>query len=119
MRDTYLQLSLSSLLLLATFQSTGAKGPARSSSMQRTRIEINAEGYQPATVKLRRGVRARVTFVRPTDATCAREVVLPDFGIRRALPLNRPVVVSFTPKKKGEFTFVCGMNMMRGQLIVQ
>ena len=87
--------------------------------MQRARIEINAQGYQPATIKLRRGKRARVTFVRTTDATCAKEVVLPDFGIRRALPLNRPVVVSFTPTKKGEFTFVCGMNMMRGKLIVQ
>ncbi|MGH9961763.1 MAG: cupredoxin domain-containing protein [Pyrinomonadaceae bacterium] len=50
---------------------------------------------------------------------CVKQIVLPDFGIRRALPLNRSVVVSFTPKKKGEFTFACGMNMMRGQLIVQ
>jgi len=45
--------------------------------------------------------------------------VLPDFNIRRALPLNQPVVVSFTPTDRGSFTFVCGMNMMRGQLIVQ
>ncbi|MGH9960322.1 MAG: cupredoxin domain-containing protein, partial [Pyrinomonadaceae bacterium] len=89
------------------------------SKVQRARIEINTQGYQPATLKLRRGVHARVTFVRTTDATCAKEIVLPDFGIRRALPLNQPVVVSLTPNKKGEFTFACGMNMMRGQLIVQ
>jgi plastocyanin domain-containing protein len=35
------------------------------------------------------------------------------------IPLNEPVVVSFTPKRKGSFTFVCGMNMMRGELIVR
>ncbi|MGI8734041.1 MAG: cupredoxin domain-containing protein [Pyrinomonadaceae bacterium] len=118
MRNTYLQLSLSFLLLFATLDRS-RESPPRRSRVQRARIEINAQGYQPETVKLRRDVRARVTFVRTTDATCAKEIVLPDFGIRRALPLNQPVVVSFTPNKKGEFTFACGMNMMRGQLIVQ
>jgi plastocyanin domain-containing protein len=33
--------------------------------------------------------------------------------------LNEAVVVTFTPTKTGEFTYVCGMNMMRGQLIVR
>ena len=80
---------------------------------QRRQAEHIEEGYE------HRGVPARVTFVRKTDATCVKEIVLPDFGIRRALPLNQPVVVSFTPTKRGAFTFVCGLNMMRGQLIVQ
>lgn len=87
--------------------------------VQTTRIEITTKGYQPTSLKLRRGVPARVTFLRTTDATCVKEIVLPDFNIRRALPLNQPVVVNFTPTKRGSFTFVCGMNMMRGQLIVQ
>jgi len=87
--------------------------------VQTAKIEINTRGYQPGSLKLRRGVRARVTFLRTTDATCAKEIVLPDFNIRRALPLNQPVVLTFTPTIRGTFTFVCGMNMMRGQLIVQ
>lgn len=87
--------------------------------IQTAKIEITAKGYQPANFKLRRGVKARVTFLRTTDATCVKEIVLPDFGIRRALPLNQPVVVTFTPTRKGSFTFVCGMNMMSGQMIVQ
>jgi plastocyanin domain-containing protein len=87
--------------------------------VQTAKIEINTKGYKPTSLKLRRGIRARVTFVRTTDATCAKEIVLPDFNIRRALPLNQPVVVTFTPTNRGTFTFVCGVNMMRGQLIVQ
>jgi len=87
--------------------------------VQTAKIEINTKGYRPNSLKLRRGVRARVTFVRTTDATCAKEIVLPDFNIRRALPLNQPVVVTFTPSHRGAYTFVCGMNMMRGKLIVQ
>jgi len=87
--------------------------------VQTVRIEISAQGYQPSHFRLRRGVPARVTFVRTTDATCVKEIVLPDFKIRRVLPLNQPVTIAFTPTRKGTFTFGCGMNMMSGQLIVQ
>jgi len=87
--------------------------------VQMAKIVLTTKGYQPASLKLWRGVPARVTFLRTTDATCVKEIVLPDFGIRRTLPLNQSVVVTFTPARKGIFTFVCGMNMMRGQMIVQ
>jgi len=86
---------------------------------QQVTIKITEQGYEPMNFKLRRGVPARVIFLRTTDQTCAKEIVLPDFNIRRELPLNRRVTVSFTPKDKGALSFVCGMNMMRGQLIVE
>ncbi|PQV63601.1 Cupredoxin-like domain-containing protein [Abditibacterium utsteinense] len=35
------------------------------------------------------------------------------------LPQGQEVPVEFTPDKAGEFTFHCGMNMVRGQLIVK
>jgi plastocyanin domain-containing protein len=87
--------------------------------LQTASVKITERGYEPYIVKVRRGVRTRITFVRTTDATCATEVVFPGFGIKRELPLNHPVVITHTPSKKGEFTFTCGMKMMRGKLIVQ
>jgi len=33
-------------------------------------------------------------------------------------PLNEPVTVDSTPRK-GEFTFACGMGMIKGKLIVE
>jgi len=92
---------------------------SRKPKTQTSTVRITERGYEPITLKLRRGVAARVTFLRTTDHTCAKEIVLADFNIRRALPLNQRVTVSFTPQQKGTFTFICGMNMMRGQLIVQ
>ncbi len=86
---------------------------------QHARIEITAQGYTPGSVKLRRGVPARITFFRTTDATCGKEIVIADYGTSRALPLNQPVVVSFTPKNTGDVGFACGMNMMRGKIIVR
>ncbi|MDQ6788182.1 MAG: cupredoxin domain-containing protein [Acidobacteriota bacterium] len=86
---------------------------------QKAKVQITHQGFQPASLTLQRGVSAQITFLRTTDATCAKEVVFADYGIRRELPLNKEVIVSFTPKKAGEFTFSCGMNMMRGKLIVK
>jgi plastocyanin domain-containing protein len=57
--------------------------------------------------------------VRTTDKTCGTEVVFPALGIRRPLPLNEPVVIEFTPKSFGEIAFVCGMNMLRGTVVVE
>ena len=37
----------------------------------------------------------------------------------RALPLNQPVTIDFTPRAAGELTFVCGMNMLRGAVVVR
>ncbi|HKX31403.1 MAG TPA: cupredoxin domain-containing protein, partial [Blastocatellia bacterium] len=88
-------------------------------TVQTAKVVVTAEGYKPDSLRLRRGVPARVTFVRQVEATCGTEIVLPEHGIKRALPLNRPVVVSFVPDKSGEFSFTCGMGMLRGKLIVE
>src|ERR1043166_4566325 len=87
--------------------------------VQKRTIVVNATGYQPSSVKLRRGISARLTFIRKTEQTCGREIVIPGYGINRPLPLNVPVVVVFTPKKAGRFKFTCGMDMFRGSVVVQ
>jgi plastocyanin domain-containing protein len=35
------------------------------------------------------------------------------------LPLGKAVAFDFTPDKAGEMTYVCGMGMIRGVLVVQ
>jgi hypothetical protein len=88
-------------------------------AVQTAKVMVTEQGYSPASIRLRRGIPARVTFVRQVDGTCGTEIVLPEQGIKRALPLNKPVVVGFTPNKSGEFGFTCGMGMLRGKVIVQ
>ena len=92
-----------------------SRKPARS---QTAKVVIGNYGYEPASLRLKRGVPAKVTFLRVSESTCATEVVFAEYGIRRDLPLNQAVTVSFTPRKAGEFAFTCGMNMHRGKLIV-
>jgi RND family efflux transporter MFP subunit len=85
---------------------------------QAVKIAVTEKGYEPARVSVRAGVPARLTFTRTTDKTCGTEVVFPSLNIRRALPLNEPVTIEFTPAKTGEIAFVCGMNMLNGIVVV-
>ena len=57
--------------------------------------------------------------MRTTDKTCGTEVVFPSLNIKRALPLNEPVVIEFTPAKSGDIAFACGMNMLHGTVVVR
>jgi plastocyanin domain-containing protein len=91
----------------------------RGRGFQSTTITVTGEGYSPVTIRLRRNVPARITFIRTSDVTCGAEVVFPSLGIRRELPLNTPVVIRFTPRKSGRLSFVCGMDMWHGAVVVR
>lgn len=91
--------------------------PARD-GIQTASVSVTGTGFQPDTVKLKRGIPARLTFVRDVEETCATTVVIPDFNIKRDLPFRERVVVEFTPTKRGEFKFTCGMGMLNGKIVV-
>jgi plastocyanin domain-containing protein len=80
---------------------------------------LTEKGVQPAGLKLRRGIPAQITFIRKVSPSCATQVVITEYDIKRDLPLNEPVSVEFTPSKSGTFTFSCGMGMLRGSLVVR
>lgn len=86
---------------------------------QAATIAVTENGFEPSTITLKPNVPVKLTFVRQTDKTCAKAIAIPEYKINRELPLNEPVVVQFTPKKTGEFTFACGMNMLKGKLVVE
>lgn len=114
-RTTLLVAVLAAVFLATDSADAQTRKAARSQS---AKVVIGNYGYDPASIRLKRGVPAKVTFLRVSESTCATEVLFADYGIRRELPLNQAVIVSFTPRKAGEFAFTCGMNMHRGKLIV-
>ena len=118
MNRTYLRTCLLALIVFSATFAVPLTAKARP-RVQKFTVKITERGFEPVSLKLRRGVAARITFLRTTEQTCAKEIVLRDFGIKRDLPLNQSVVITLMPKTKGEFSFTCGMNMMRGKLIVQ
>jgi len=86
---------------------------------QEVRVTVTDASFEPQRLSLRAGIPARVTFTRTSATTCATEVVFPSLNIRRALPLNEPVSIEFTPQQAGPIAFACGMNMLRGTVFVE
>ena len=76
-------------------------------------------GYSPDVIAVKQGVPVRLDFYRDETASCSEQIVFGDFGIARNLPAFQTTPIEFTPQEAGEFTFTCGMNMMRGKLIVE
>jgi RND family efflux transporter MFP subunit len=100
----------------ATPPSSQTSAPDAASEVK---VLVTERGYEPVKVTVRAGTPARITMVRTTDKTCGTEVVFPSLNIKRALPLNQPVTIEFTPTASGEIGFVCGMNMLKGSVVVQ
>lgn len=86
----------------------------------RTEVDITVSGgYSPEVVSIPLGKTTKINFIRTDPTDCLSEVVLPDFRIKKELPLNKKVSVEITPEKKGEFGYACGMNMYHGKIIVR
>lgn len=98
-----------------------AAAPAREGGepVHATTIIVSERGFEPAQVRVAAGVLTRITFLRTTEKTCGTEVVFPSLGVRRALPLNEPVAIEFTPARGREVAFTCGMQMLHGTVLVQ
>jgi plastocyanin domain-containing protein len=76
-------------------------------------------GYSPDVIVVKKDLPVRLNFYRDETSSCSEQVVFGDFGIIKDLPAFKTTPIEFTPDKTGEFTFACGMNMLRGKLIVE
>ncbi len=86
--------------------------------VQQIKVTVKG-GYSPDVIVVKEGVPVRLDFYRDETSSCTDKVVFGDFGIARDLPAFQTTAIEFTPDKTGEFTFACGMNMVRGKLIVE
>ena len=105
-------------IVIALAASTASAKAHKPRKIQRVTVSLTGLGYKPESFRLKRGIPARLAFIRKTASDCGEVLVIPAYGIRRYLPLNKAVIVNFTPRQTGTFNFMCGMDMLRGQIIV-
>jgi plastocyanin domain-containing protein len=86
--------------------------------VQEIKITVKG-GYSPDVIVVKQGKPVQLDFYRDETASCSEQVVFGDFGIARDLPAFKTTTIELVPEKAGEFTFTCGMNMMRGKLVVE
>jgi plastocyanin domain-containing protein len=83
-------------------------------------IEVIVQGgYKPNRIEVVEGQHVQLKFVRKEAGGCTREVVFPALGIRKELPEGQPVMIHLPALEPGEYEFKCGMNMIRGKIVVR
>ena len=105
----------------------GAAKPAptetkKSTDPNRFDISVTEKGFEPEDTNVPAGTPVTLVFERKTDNTCAKQVVLTmDDGktIEKDLPLNTPVEIAATFPKAGTLGYACGMDMMKGHVVVK
>lgn len=87
----------------------------------RIAISVTERGFEPDNVSVPGGEPVTLVFTRTTDSTCAKEVVIPIDGksIEKPLPLNEAVAIEVTFAQAGQITYACGMDMVKGTVVVR
>jgi len=100
--------------------SRGTAVPATSGAggVQEVRVTVKG-GYTPDTIVVQAGKPVRLQFYRDETADCSERVVFERFGIDTQLPPFQTTAIEFTPELPGEYPFRCGMNMLKGLLVVE
>ncbi len=74
--------------------------------------------YSPNYLVVKQGVPVRIHYTVDERVGCGREVVFPEYKIRKMGSFDGEVLIEFTPEKKGKFPFHCPMQMFRGTIEV-
>ena len=113
--------SLESLVVLTLLVggTTMAAASGSEQTGQHVQVTLTSKGFEPASIPVKAGVPIVLVVTRTTDRTCAKEFVVADRRIKKALPLNRPVEIRLAPEKPGKVRFACGMGMVAGTIVVQ
>ena len=82
-------------------------------------INIKVDGgYSPSVISATKGKATTLKILRTDPSSCLDQLIIPQWNIVKALPLNKELEITFTPDEIGEFPFHCGMNMFHGKIIV-
>src|SRR5207237_9517235 len=95
---------LALLLPVALFTAAAFADPSPA-KVARFEIRVTENGFEPEITKVPAKKAVTLVFVRKTDATCTKSVVLTlDSGktIERELPLDKPVEIAATFPKAGK-----------------
>ena len=83
------------------------------------RVTVSKEGFTPKAIEVKAGRPVTLAFIRIDQENCGTEVEFPNLNLKKDLPLGKVVTVDIPAEKPGEFNFACGMNMLKGIVMVE
>jgi plastocyanin domain-containing protein len=105
------------LFSTATLVLLGSAIAVHADEPKKIEIAVTENGFEPTPITVKKGEPLKLVITRKTDKTCAKSVVFDDPKLKKALPLNEPVEIMFTPTKSGELKYGCAMGKMIGGTI--
>ncbi len=83
------------------------------------KIVVSKDGFTPQEITFQKGQPLKLAFVRIDEENCGNEIVFKDLNIKKKLPVGEVVTVDIPTEKSGEINFTCGMDMLKGKIIIQ
>lgn len=106
--------------LVTLFTFTAISPPLAADEPATIEITVTDRGYEPSRIELAEGEPVRLVFHQQAKSECAHSVKSPEVGLEKtALPPGETTVVTITPEETGTFTFACGMDMLKGTILVE
>ena len=87
-----------------TIQEVKASGD--NANAQVVELGMKNYNYYPNVINLKYNIPAKIAVDTTKVRGCLQSIVIPDFGIRKFVTA-KDNVISFTPNKKGTFSFSC------------
>ncbi len=87
-------------------------------SVKEQTIDV-AGAFTPAAVTIPANTPMRLHFRRGDQPTCADEIVLPEMNMRKKIAANETVTFDIPAQQARTLNFTCGMDMMKGTVVVQ
>ncbi|WP_251554471.1 cupredoxin domain-containing protein [Neobacillus muris] len=82
-------------------------------------ILVTEKGYTPNIIRVKKGSLVELQIETQLEDSCYTTFNLPDFNIQNTNLKAGTTNISFIADKSGEFTYSCGMNMLKGTIIVE
>lgn len=94
-------------------------GVARQLKGKQTATVLINGGYSPEIIEVVSGKPVELTFTGGPNLGCGGTVVFKSLKISKDVKSGKSIIVRFTPKRKGNIPFTCGMGMYKGTVIVK
>jgi plastocyanin domain-containing protein len=109
-------------LLLVIVLATGVGVARADKTPRRIAISVTKSGFDPKSIKIKKGETVTLIFTRKTEHTCVKQVILyldDDKTLKRDLPLDQAVEITLAFPKAGELGYACAKSHYGGVIIVQ
>lgn len=105
------------VVLIAGIGAAYAQSANRQKKVQTVKLTVVDNAYIVTPSKVAKGVPVRMEADPDTVKGCAGTVVISAFGVKKTIKKD-DATIEFTPDKDGTMAIVCGMNMVKGALVV-